>query len=228
MGFITREPVLSSHLRMRTADAGTRRPGGRRGAPGGFGAVGMGGFGGASAAAQRRERRRLRARRGGREPNGNRAGARDERQSRERRPSGCWSARRSSAGRSAGHGNGRFGQARRGCGRSARGRPTSPQGGGQGKSGQCGRRWPRSATGYAAQPHARTLSVSRESLKSIASPHLTRADAMKKQARCCACFHWPQVRKPAGFERKRQRNGIETVPKQPPTGLTFAFIPKNG
>lgn len=66
MGFITREPVLSSHLRM----AQTPVRGGRRGAAGGMpGGFGLGsGFGGNSANAGGSGRR------GGQEANGNRAG----------------------------------------------------------------------------------------------------------------------------------------------------------
>ncbi len=67
MGFITREPVLSSHNRLAQTPA-RGGPGGRRGAPGGFGGgyAGNGnGTGGGYGA---------RGNNGGREPNGNRAG----------------------------------------------------------------------------------------------------------------------------------------------------------
>jgi 23S rRNA pseudouridine2605 synthase len=75
MGFITREPVLSSHSRMtqqQTPGRGGRRgqPGG--GVPGGFGLGGMGGFGGNAGAGAGNAGGM--GRRGGREPNGNRIG----------------------------------------------------------------------------------------------------------------------------------------------------------
>ncbi|KXV12916.1 pseudouridine synthase [Caballeronia megalochromosomata] len=70
MGFITREPVLSSHSRMTQQQTPGR--GGRRGPPGGtaggFGLGGMGGFGGNAGNAGGMGRR------GGREPNGNHVG----------------------------------------------------------------------------------------------------------------------------------------------------------
>ncbi|BBP96630.1 pseudouridine synthase [Burkholderia sp. SFA1] len=73
MGFITREPVLSSHSRMTQQTPGR---GGRRGQPGGgmpgsFGLGGMGGFGGGNAGPGNAGGT---GRRGGREPNGNRIG----------------------------------------------------------------------------------------------------------------------------------------------------------
>ncbi|SAK91796.1 ribosomal large subunit pseudouridine synthase B [Caballeronia temeraria] len=75
MGFITREPVLSSHSRM-TQQQTPGRGGGRRGQPGGlpgsFGlGGGMGGFGGGTGNAGNAGGM---GRRGGREPNGNRVG----------------------------------------------------------------------------------------------------------------------------------------------------------
>ncbi|KDR27451.1 MULTISPECIES: 23S rRNA pseudouridine(2605) synthase RluB [Caballeronia] len=73
MGFITREPVLSSHSRMTQQQTPGR--GGRRGQPGGvpgsFGLGGMGGFGGNTGNAGNGGGM---GRRGGREPNGNRIG----------------------------------------------------------------------------------------------------------------------------------------------------------
>ncbi|SAK70428.1 ribosomal large subunit pseudouridine synthase B [Caballeronia catudaia] len=73
MGFITREPVLSSHSRMTQQQTPGR--GGRRGQPGGaasggFGLGGTGGFGGNAGAGNAGGM----GRRGGREPNGNRVG----------------------------------------------------------------------------------------------------------------------------------------------------------
>ncbi|SAK74157.1 ribosomal large subunit pseudouridine synthase B [Caballeronia calidae] len=71
MGFITREPVLSSHSRMTQQTPGR---GGRRGQaggmPGAFGFGGMGGLGGNTGAGNAGGM----GRRGGREPNGNRIG----------------------------------------------------------------------------------------------------------------------------------------------------------
>ncbi|MGN6668825.1 MAG: 23S rRNA pseudouridine(2605) synthase RluB, partial [Trinickia sp.] len=71
MGFITREPVLSSHSRMTQQTPGR---GGRRGQaggmPGAFGLGGMGGLGGNTGAGNAGGM----GRRGGREPNGNRIG----------------------------------------------------------------------------------------------------------------------------------------------------------
>ncbi|KND57532.1 Ribosomal large subunit pseudouridine synthase B [Candidatus Paraburkholderia schumanniana] len=66
MGFIIREPVLSSHSRMTTQQTPGR--GGRRGQPGGFGLGGLGGFGSSNLGNTGGT-----GRRGGREPNGNRA-----------------------------------------------------------------------------------------------------------------------------------------------------------
>ncbi|WP_250513351.1 23S rRNA pseudouridine(2605) synthase RluB [Caballeronia sp. INDeC2] len=82
MGFITREPVLSSHSRMTQQQTPGR--GGRRGQPGGaaggFGLGGMGGFGGSTGAGNagaggmgRRGGREANGNRMGNEPNGNRA-----------------------------------------------------------------------------------------------------------------------------------------------------------
>ncbi|WP_321797088.1 23S rRNA pseudouridine(2605) synthase RluB [Caballeronia sp. J97] len=75
MGFITREPVLSSHSRM-TQQQTPGRGGGRRGQPGGlpggFGLGGMGGFGGNTGSNAGNAGGM--GRRGGREPNGNRIG----------------------------------------------------------------------------------------------------------------------------------------------------------
>ncbi|SPB17058.1 ribosomal large subunit pseudouridine synthase B [Caballeronia novacaledonica] len=72
MGFITREPVLSSHSRMTQQQTPGR--GGRRGQPGGtaggFGLGGMGGFGGNAGTGNAGGT----GRRGGREANGNRIG----------------------------------------------------------------------------------------------------------------------------------------------------------
>ncbi|BCQ23562.1 pseudouridine synthase [Caballeronia sp. NK8] len=72
MGFITREPVLSSHSRMTQQQTPGR--GGRRGQPGGvaggFGLGGMGGFSGNAGAGNAGGM----GRRGGREANGNRVG----------------------------------------------------------------------------------------------------------------------------------------------------------
>ncbi|CCD36425.1 unnamed protein product [Candidatus Paraburkholderia kirkii UZHbot1] len=67
MGFITREPVLSSHSRMTTQQTPGRS--GRRGQRGGFGLGGLGGFGGGNLGNAAGA-----GRRGGREPNGNRIG----------------------------------------------------------------------------------------------------------------------------------------------------------
>ncbi|WP_250538265.1 MULTISPECIES: 23S rRNA pseudouridine(2605) synthase RluB [unclassified Caballeronia] len=72
MGFITREPALSSHARMTQQQTPGR--GGRRGQPGGmaggFGLGGMGGFGGNAGTGNAGGM----GRRGGREANGNRVG----------------------------------------------------------------------------------------------------------------------------------------------------------
>ncbi|BAN23433.1 23S rRNA pseudouridine(2605) synthase RluB [Caballeronia insecticola] len=76
MGFITREPVLSSHSRMTQQQTPGR--GGRRGQPGGlassFGIGGMGGFGGNAGNPGNPGNPGGAGRRGGREPNGNRVG----------------------------------------------------------------------------------------------------------------------------------------------------------
>ncbi|MDR5878291.1 23S rRNA pseudouridine(2605) synthase RluB [Caballeronia sp. LZ032] len=76
MGFITREPVLSSHSRMTQQTTPGR--GGRRGQPGGmassFGLGGMGGLGGNTGNAGNMGNGGGAGRRGGREPNGNRIG----------------------------------------------------------------------------------------------------------------------------------------------------------
>ncbi|WP_250472500.1 23S rRNA pseudouridine(2605) synthase RluB [Caballeronia sp. GAFFF1] len=71
MGFITREPVLSSHLRAAQTPARGGRRGGAGGLPGAFGASGMGGFGGNTGNTGNAGGP---GRRGGREPNGNRIG----------------------------------------------------------------------------------------------------------------------------------------------------------
>ncbi|SAK96298.1 ribosomal large subunit pseudouridine synthase B [Caballeronia glebae] len=72
MGFITREPVLSSHSRMAQQQT-PARGGGRRGQPGSFGLGGMGGFGGNTGGAGNAGGTGGAGRRGGREPNGNRS-----------------------------------------------------------------------------------------------------------------------------------------------------------
>ncbi|WP_370444268.1 23S rRNA pseudouridine(2605) synthase RluB [Candidatus Burkholderia verschuerenii] len=82
MGFITREPVLSSHSRMAQRTPGTG--GGRRGASsggmggsfglgGGMGGAGTGGFGGGNTGGNGRCGREVNGNRIGNEPNGNRA-----------------------------------------------------------------------------------------------------------------------------------------------------------
>jgi 23S rRNA pseudouridine2605 synthase len=73
MGFITREPVLSSHSRM--AQQQTPGRGGRRGQPGGVaGGFGLGGMGGGFGANTGTGNAGGMGRRGGREANGNRVG----------------------------------------------------------------------------------------------------------------------------------------------------------
>ncbi|KND54730.1 Ribosomal large subunit pseudouridine synthase B [Candidatus Paraburkholderia kirkii] len=119
MGFITREPVLSSHSRMTQQTPGR---GGRRGqaggAAGGFGLGGMGGFGGGNFGNTGGA-----GGRGGREPNGNRAsGARPGQ--RGARPQGGPQGM-AGAGKRAASGNARRGN-RQGGGQ---------QGAGQGKAG---------------------------------------------------------------------------------------------
>jgi 23S rRNA pseudouridine2605 synthase len=97
MGFITREPVLSSHSRMaqqQTPGRGGRRGAGSGGMPGAFGTGGMGGLGGgfgggnAGGGTGRRGGREVNGNRIGNEPNGNRANANGPRQARGGRPQG--------------------------------------------------------------------------------------------------------------------------------------------
>ena len=133
MGFITREPVLSSHSRMAQTPTRGGAAGGRRGTAGGFGnADGLGGIGGYGA-------------RGAREPNGNRAGG----EANGNRPNGARAGSGQRGGRPQGGGQGAAGMGAGGPGkRSAN--PGGPRrqgapGGEQGKPGGAGR-GPRPAT----------------------------------------------------------------------------------
>ncbi|MDR5854739.1 pseudouridine synthase [Caballeronia sp. LZ062] len=74
MGFITREPVLSSHSRMAQTPARGGRRGGAGGLPGTFGASGLGGMGGFGGNTGNAGNTGGTGRRGGREVNGNRIG----------------------------------------------------------------------------------------------------------------------------------------------------------
>jgi 23S rRNA pseudouridine2605 synthase len=148
MGFITREPVLSSHSRMAQTPARGGSGGGRRGAAGGGFGNSAGGFGGASGFGGG-----MGGARGGREANGNRAGGEPNG---NRAPGG-----RSATGAGTGAGprgnrtpGGPQGPSAGGAGKRAgatgprAGARQGPQGGGQGKPGNAGGagRGPRPAT----------------------------------------------------------------------------------
>jgi 23S rRNA pseudouridine2605 synthase len=152
MGFITREPVLSSHSRMTQQQTPGAR-GGRRGAagggmPGSFGLGGMSGsgFGGGNAGnaggAGRRGGREVNGNRIGNEPNGNRAGA--PRPARGGRPQGGAQGMNGGPGgmggqgKRAANGNGPRGGNRQGG--------AQPGGAGQGKPGGGAGRGPRNRT----------------------------------------------------------------------------------
>ncbi|SAL73516.1 ribosomal large subunit pseudouridine synthase B [Caballeronia choica] len=146
MGIITREPVLSSHLRA-TQTPARGGPGGRRGAPGGFGGS-AGGFGGAGGGFSGASGGGYGARGGGREPNGNRAGAETNgnRANSGRPGAGPRGAR--AQGGPQGTGMGGSGKRAAGAGGPRAGGRQGPQGGGQGKSANAGGagRGPRPAT----------------------------------------------------------------------------------
>jgi 23S rRNA pseudouridine2605 synthase len=144
MGFITREPVLSSHSRMaQTPTRGGAGGGGRRGAPGGFGnstggfggTGGTGGFGGVGGG------------RGGREANGNRAGGEPNGNRTPGGRSGAGPRGNRTQGGPQGPAAGGAGKRAGSAGPRAGGRQ-GPQGGGQGKPGNSGGagRGPRPAT----------------------------------------------------------------------------------
>jgi 23S rRNA pseudouridine2605 synthase len=136
MGFITREPVLSSHSRMAQTPTRGGAGGGRRGAAGGFGNS-TGGFGGAGGVGGGRGGREADGNRTGGEPNGNRApGGRGGAGPRGTRAQG------GPQGPAAGGGK------RTGAAGPRAGGRQGPQGGGQGKPGNAGGagRGPRPAT----------------------------------------------------------------------------------
>jgi 23S rRNA pseudouridine2605 synthase len=138
MGFISREPVLSSHGRFPQTPtrSGPGGPGGRRGAPGGFGGgyAGNGGSGGGNGA---------RSGNGGREANGNRAGGEANGNRAMPRPGGSAGGPRGSrppGSPAMGNGNGAGGRSANGGGkRSGQGGRQGPAGaGGQGNGGTGG------------------------------------------------------------------------------------------
>ncbi|KMZ12854.1 Ribosomal large subunit pseudouridine synthase B [Candidatus Burkholderia humilis] len=146
MGFITREPVLSSHSRMTQQQTPGAR-GGRRGAagggmPGAFGLGGMGGMGGFggnadnAGGAGRRGGREANGNRIGNEPNGNRANG--PRQARGGRPQGGpqgadGMGMGGGAGKRAANGNGPRGGNRQGGGGQPGAAQGKPAGGGAGR-----------------------------------------------------------------------------------------------
>lgn len=147
MGVITREPVLSSHLRM-TQTPARGGPGGRRGAAGGFGGGSAGGFGGASGGGY--GARGGSGGGGGREPNGNRAGGEPNgnRANGGRPGAGPRGGRAQGGLQGAGAGTGVGGKRAPGAGGGRTGGRQGAQGGPQGKPGNAGGagRGPRPAT----------------------------------------------------------------------------------